>query len=51
VISPGGADRSLATVDWGQLAEDVVVLVGLAIRGGFMLVTWPVRWWRRRQHR
>ncbi len=48
----GGADQSLSTVDWGQLAEDVVTLAGLMIRGVFMLVTWPVRWaWRRREQR
>jgi hypothetical protein len=46
----GGADRSLVTVDWGQLAEDLVVLAGLAIRGVCLLVTWPVRWAWRRKH-
>jgi hypothetical protein len=39
---------ALATVDFGQLLEDIVVLIGLAVRGAFLLVTWPVRWlWRR----
>jgi hypothetical protein len=41
-----------ASPDFGQLAEDLVVLAGLAIRGVFLLVTWPVRWaWRRRRER
>jgi len=36
--------------NWGQGMGSVVVLVGLAIRGVFLLVTWPVRWaWRRRK--
>ncbi|HKS90897.1 MAG TPA: hypothetical protein VJQ83_03130 [Tepidiformaceae bacterium] len=35
--------------DLGQLVEDVVLLLGASIRGVLLLVTWPVRWARRRR--
>jgi hypothetical protein len=35
--------------NFGQGIEALIVLAALAIKGLFLLVTWPIRWaWRRR---